>query len=56
MKRPEELSADDLWELLGDFANAVAIAEGTLFTDNEYVHEAANQYFERERLQNESKD
>jgi hypothetical protein len=56
MKRPNELSADELWELLGEYANDVAIAEGILFTDNEYVHEAANQYFERERLQNESKD
>jgi hypothetical protein len=55
MKRPENLSADDLWKLLGEFANDVAMAEGNLFTDNAYVYQAANQYyFEQERLKNEN--
>lgn len=44
MCRPSELSADDLWRLLGCYATTVGCAEGVLFTDNRYVIEAADQW------------
>lgn len=46
MSRPSELSADDLWRLLGCYATTVGYAEGVLFTDNRYVIEAAAQWCE----------
>ena len=53
MKRPEHLSADDLWELLGEYANDVGQAEGVLFTNNEYVRLAADQYYKNEKRTHE---
>lgn len=44
MKRPEELSADYLWRLLGEYASTVADAEGVLFTDDKWVIMACDQY------------
>lgn len=46
MKRPEHLTADDLWRLLGYYANEVGFAEGVLFTDNQYVVLAADQWYD----------
>lgn len=44
MNRPEQLTADDLWRLLGYYATVVGYAEGILFTDNQYVVLAADQW------------
>jgi hypothetical protein len=49
MKRPEQLSADDLWELLGAYASTVGYAEGVLFTRNAFVNEACNQFEEENK-------
>lgn len=46
MKRPEELSADYLWRLLGEYASTVGDAEGVLFTDDKWVIMACDQYEE----------
>lgn len=46
MKRPEELSADDLWRLLGHYATVVGYSEGVLFSSNRYVVLAADQWGE----------
>lgn len=46
MTRPEHLTADDLWRLIGYYANQVGDAEGVLFTDNQYVTLAANQWYD----------
>ena len=46
MTRPEELTADMLWELLGEYADAVASCEGILFSNNKYVVMAFDQYYE----------
>ena len=47
MTRPEELTADMLWELLGEYGSDVGDAEGvrsSYFTDNKYVIMAIDQY------------
>lgn len=46
MKRPEELTADHLWTLLGYYTSCVAEAEGVLFSKNYYVNLACDQWYE----------
>ena len=46
MKRPEELDADTLWQLLGWYASTVVTCEGLLFTDNKFVVLAVDQWDE----------
>ena len=46
MNRPEHLTADELWRLLGYYATQVAEAEGILFTDNQYVALACDQWYQ----------
>lgn len=47
MKRPEELSADYLWFLLGAYATKVGDEEGCLFTEHKWVWMAHEQYLEK---------
>jgi len=35
--RPDQLTADDLWDILGEYAYEVGEANGVLFSDNEWV-------------------
>lgn len=44
MKCPENLSREDLWRLLGAYANAVGAAKGVLFTHNPTVLKACAQF------------
>ena len=44
VKCPEKLTAQQVWEILAEYADDVGRAEGILFSDNEYVILAADQY------------
>ena len=45
VKCPEELTAQQVWEVLAEYANNVGDAEGVLFSSNKYVVLAADQYY-----------
>jgi hypothetical protein len=44
MKCPDNLTREDVWRLLGEYASDVGDAEGILFSDDPYVNEACDQY------------
>lgn len=44
MKRPKELSADQLWHILGRYAATVGESEGFLFTECPIVNMACDQF------------
>ena len=46
MKCPNELTREEVWALLGEYASDVGMANGILFSDNRYVEMAADQYDE----------
>jgi hypothetical protein len=50
MKCPDNLTREDVWRILGEYANSVGISEGILFTDDPYVHEALRQFEEEDQL------
>ena len=50
MKCPDNLTREDVWRILGEYANDVGFAEGVLFSDNPYVVEACDQFYEEDKL------
>tara|TARA_R110000851_G_scaffold12862_4_gene44306 strand:- start:8614 stop:8832 length:219 start_codon:yes stop_codon:yes gene_type:complete len=50
MKCPDNLTREDVWRLLGEYAHGVGDYEGVLLTDDPYVKEAWDQYCESKRI------